>query len=71
MVTGSADNGREDSSWRIVTGETSLAHTRAIVNDEGSNFFLHGYVWWDLEAQEPKKVERMAVETIDNRDAFL
>jgi hypothetical protein len=38
MVTRSADDGREDCSGRIVTGETGLAHTRTIVDDEGCDF---------------------------------
>jgi hypothetical protein len=42
MVTGTADNGGEDSTGSIVTGETGLAHTRTIVDDESSNFFFHG-----------------------------
>lgn len=42
MMTGTTDDGRENSSGRIITGETGLAHTGAIVDDEGSNFFLHG-----------------------------
>lgn len=28
---------REDSSGSVVTSETSLAHTRAIVNDQGGD----------------------------------
>jgi len=42
MVARSADNGREDSTRRIITGETGLAHTGAIVNDESCNLFFHG-----------------------------
>jgi hypothetical protein len=42
MVTGATDNGRENSSGSIITGETGFAHTRTIVDDESSNFFLHG-----------------------------
>jgi hypothetical protein len=42
MVARTTDNGRENSSGRIVTGETGLAHTRTIVNDESGNLFLHG-----------------------------
>jgi hypothetical protein len=45
MVTGTTDNGRENSAGRIITGETGLAHTGAIVDDEGSNFFLHFDDW--------------------------
>jgi len=42
MMAGSADDGREDSARSIITGETGLAHTGAIVNDESGNFLLHG-----------------------------
>jgi hypothetical protein len=41
MVAGAADNRRKDSSGRIVTGETGLAHTRTIVDDEGCDFLFH------------------------------
>jgi hypothetical protein len=41
MVTGTADNGRENRAGRIITGETGLAHAGAIVDNEGGNFFLH------------------------------
>jgi hypothetical protein len=41
MVTGATDNGREDSSWCVVTGETGLAHTRTIVDNESSDFLFH------------------------------
>uniref|UniRef100_A0A1Y1KA12 Uncharacterized protein n=1 Tax=Photinus pyralis TaxID=7054 RepID=A0A1Y1KA12_PHOPY len=42
MVTGTTDNGRENSSGSVITGETGLAHTRTIVDDESGNLFLHG-----------------------------
>ena len=35
LVTGSSYDGWEDSSWGIVSGETGLAHTGAIVNYKG------------------------------------
>jgi hypothetical protein len=41
MVTGTTDNGGEDCSGRIITGETGLAHTRTIVDDEGCDFLFH------------------------------
>jgi hypothetical protein len=41
MVTGSTDNGGENSSGSVITGETGLAHTGTIVDNEGSNFFFH------------------------------
>lgn len=33
-MTGSADDGREDSTWCVISGETSLAHTRAVVDNQ-------------------------------------
>jgi hypothetical protein len=36
----SIGNSREDSSWSVVTGETGLAHTGTIVDNEGSDFVL-------------------------------
>lgn len=39
---GSSDDGREGGSWGVVTGDTSFAHTRTIVNnDSGVLFFSH------------------------------
>merc|ERR1719391_1939654 len=40
LVSWSSNNGREDSSWSIVSGESSFAHAGAIVNNEGSNVFV-------------------------------
>jgi hypothetical protein len=34
-VAGTADNRGEDSAGGIIAGETSLAHTRPVVNDKG------------------------------------
>lgn len=43
LMSWSADDGWEHGSWCIVTGEASFAHTRSIVNNESSNFFVtHG-----------------------------
>jgi hypothetical protein len=39
-VLGAANNRWEDGSWRIVTSETSLAHTGTVVAYEGSYFFF-------------------------------
>lgn len=33
-MTGSADDGREDGTRSVISGETSLAHTRAVVYDQ-------------------------------------
>jgi len=43
LVTGTSNNGWEDSPGGVITGETSLAHAGAIVNDKSSNVFVtHG-----------------------------
>merc|ERR1711937_941563 len=42
LMSWSAHNRREDGSRSIVSGETSLAHAGAIVDNEGSNFIIHG-----------------------------
>lgn len=43
LVAGAANNGGEDGARGIITGESSLAHTRAIVNDKSSNFLVTHY----------------------------
>merc|ERR1719474_1544957 len=40
LVAGTANNGREDSSGSVISGETSLAHAGAIVNNKSSNVFV-------------------------------
>merc|ERR1711910_94829 len=40
LVAGTADNGREDSSGSVISGESSLAHAGAIVNNQGSNVLV-------------------------------
>merc|ERR1712079_180337 len=40
LVAGTSDNGGEDSSGSVISGEASLAHAGAIVNNEGSNVFV-------------------------------
>merc|ERR1739836_350276 len=40
LVAGTADNGGEDSSGSVISGEASLAHAGAIVNNQGSNVFV-------------------------------
>jgi hypothetical protein len=43
LVTGTANDGWEDSPGGVITGEPSLAHAGAIVNDKSSNVFVtHG-----------------------------
>merc|ERR1719192_1695940 len=50
LVAGASNNGGEDSSGSVITGETSLAHAGAIVNDQSSNVFVtHGVRFDDME----------------------
>jgi hypothetical protein len=39
-VTGTSNNGGEDSAGSVVSGETGLAHTRSVINNEGLNFVV-------------------------------
>merc|ERR1712137_1120156 len=40
LMTGTTNNGGEDSPGGVITSETSLAHAGAIVNDKSSNVFV-------------------------------
>merc|ERR1711910_199823 len=40
LVSGSPHNGGEDSSGSVISGETSLAHAGAVVNNESSNIIV-------------------------------
>merc|ERR1719245_619020 len=40
LVAGTTNNGWEDSSGSVISGETSLAHAGAIVNNKSSNFVV-------------------------------
>ena len=40
LVTGTANNGGEDSSGSIISSKSSFAHARAIVNNKSSNVFV-------------------------------
>merc|ERR1712038_1887068 len=40
LVPWATNDGREDSPGGVITGETSLAHAGAIVNDKSSNVFV-------------------------------
>ena len=39
-MTGTSNNGGEDSAGSIISGETGLAHAGAIVNDESGCVFV-------------------------------
>merc|ERR1719323_1438922 len=40
LVTWASNDGGEDSPWGIVSGETSLAHAGAIVDDKSGSIFV-------------------------------
>ena len=40
LVAGAADDGGEDSSGSVISGESSLAHTGAIVNNKSGNVLV-------------------------------
>merc|ERR1712242_658441 len=40
LVSWASNNGWEDSSWSVISGETGLAHTGAIVNNKSGNVFV-------------------------------
>merc|ERR1712112_423436 len=40
LVTGTSNNGWEDSSGSVISSKSSLAHARSIVNNKGSNVFV-------------------------------
>jgi len=40
LVTGTANNGGEDSTGCVISGESSFAHTRSIVYDKSLNFIV-------------------------------
>merc|ERR1719385_239017 len=40
LVTGTSNNGGEDSSGSVISSKSSFAHAGAIVNNEGSNVFV-------------------------------
>ena len=41
LVAGATNNGWEDGAWGIISGESGLAHSGAVVNDKSSNFLRH------------------------------
>lgn len=41
LMSGTANNGGEDGTWRIVSCKASFAHTGSIVNNEGGDFVFH------------------------------
>merc|ERR1739848_620573 len=40
LMTGASNDGGEDGPWGIISGESSLAHSRSIVNDKSSSIFV-------------------------------
>ena len=56
LMTGTSDDGGEDGTGRVISGETGLAHAGAIVHDQSGNFVLHfGCVWVGLATVKNKQ----------------
>ena len=45
LVTGTANDGGEDSPGGVITGETGLAHAGAIVNNQSGGIFVTHVGW--------------------------
>uniref|UniRef100_A0A182TXX1 Uncharacterized protein n=1 Tax=Anopheles melas TaxID=34690 RepID=A0A182TXX1_9DIPT len=46
LVTGTANNGREDGTWGVITGESGLAHSGSVVNDKCSRIIITHLGWF-------------------------
>jgi len=40
LVARSANDGREDGTWCVITGKSSFAHTGSIVDDKSGNIVV-------------------------------
>jgi hypothetical protein len=40
-VTGTANDGGEDGAGSVITGETGLDHSGAVINDKSLNVLIH------------------------------
>ena len=40
LVTGATNNGREDGTGSVISGESSLAHTGSVVNNQRGYFIV-------------------------------
>ena len=58
LVAGTADDGGEDSAGSVVSGETGLAHTGAIVYDKSGNVVVTHFGWF-VRARRAKKRKKM------------
>lgn len=46
LVTGSANNGGEDSTGSVISGESSLDQARAVVAHKGGSLFVVAHGWF-------------------------
>jgi len=42
LMPGATDDGREDSTRRVVSCESGFAHTGSVVNNQCGDFIFHG-----------------------------
>jgi len=45
LMTWTSDDGREDGTRRVVTGEPGLAHAGAVVTDQSGNLVVAHLCW--------------------------
>lgn len=55
-MSGATDDGGEDSTWGVVTGESGFAHTGSVVNNECGDFIIHG---WTVKPNKEKQTNRL------------
>jgi len=48
LVTGAADNGWEDGARGVISGESSLAHTGSVVNNQRCYFIVAHFVLGEI-----------------------
>jgi len=44
-VAWTSNDGREDGTWRVIAGESGLAHAGAIVADQRGNLVVAHFHW--------------------------
>lgn len=57
-MTGSADDGREDGTGCVISGETSLAHTGAVVDNQSCYIIVTHFAGLGFEPGHKKKKNR-------------
>lgn len=64
-MPGATDDGGEDSTRGVISGESGFAHTGSVVNNQCGDFIFHG---WTAKGKKKKKME--TVNTRSSRASF-